>query len=40
MRLDQSQIFSKYPKFLKDHHALHFVLRFAAHGGQRRHRAV
>jgi len=33
---DQSQIFSKYPKFLKDHHALHFVcdsLRMAASGG-------
>jgi chemotaxis protein MotA len=33
---DQSVIFSKYPKFLKDHHALHFVcdsLRMAASGG-------
>jgi chemotaxis protein MotA len=33
---DQSTIFSKYPKFLKDHHALHFVcdsLRMAASGG-------
>jgi chemotaxis protein MotA len=33
---DKSQIFSKYPKFLKDHHALHFVcdsLRMAASGG-------
>lgn len=33
---DQSQIFSKYPNFLKDHHALHFVcdsLRMAASGG-------
>jgi chemotaxis protein MotA len=33
---DQSQIFSKYPKFLKDHHALHFVcdsLRMSATGG-------
>ncbi len=33
---DQSQIFSKYPKFLKDHHALNFVcdsLRMAASGG-------
>jgi chemotaxis protein MotA len=33
---DQSQIFSKYPKFLKDHHALHFVcdsLRMVASGG-------
>jgi chemotaxis protein MotA len=33
---DQSPIFSKYPKFLKDHHALHFVcdtLRMAAGGG-------
>src|SRR6267142_3046045 len=33
---DQSQIFSKYPKFLKDHHALAFVcdsLRMAASGG-------
>jgi chemotaxis protein MotA len=33
---DQSPIFSKYPKFLKDHHALHFVcdsLRMAASGG-------
>jgi len=33
---DQSQVFSKYPKFLKDHHALHFVcdsLRMAASGG-------
>ncbi|MBZ5659261.1 MAG: flagellar motor stator protein MotA [Acidobacteriia bacterium] len=33
---DQSPIFSKYPKFLKDHHAKHFVcdsLRMAASGG-------
>jgi chemotaxis protein MotA len=33
---DQSTIFSKYPKFLKDHHALAFVcdaLRMAASGG-------
>jgi chemotaxis protein MotA len=33
---DQSAVFSKYPKFLKDHHALHFVcdsLRMAASGG-------
>lgn len=33
---DQSPIFSKYPNFLKDHHALHFVcdsLRMAASGG-------
>jgi len=33
---DQSAIFSKYPKFLKDHHALAFVcdaLRMAASGG-------
>jgi chemotaxis protein MotA len=33
---DQSPIFSKYPKFLVDHHALHFVcdsLRMAASGG-------
>jgi chemotaxis protein MotA len=33
---DQSPVFSKYPKFLKDHHALHFVcdsLRMAASGG-------
>jgi len=33
---DQSQIFSQYPKFLKDHHALAFVcdsLRMAASGG-------
>jgi chemotaxis protein MotA len=33
---DQSQIFSKYPKFLHDHHALYFVcdsLRMAASGG-------
>jgi chemotaxis protein MotA len=33
---DQSQIFSKYPTFLKDHHALAFVcdaLRMAASGG-------
>jgi chemotaxis protein MotA len=33
---DQSTIFSKYPKFLKDHHALSFVcdaLRMAASGG-------
>src|ERR1700722_9481713 len=32
---DQSAIFSKYPKFLKDHHALHFVcdsIRMAASG--------
>src|SRR5258706_14412374 len=33
---DQSPIFSQYPKFLKDHHALHFVcdtIRMAAGGG-------
>lgn len=33
---DQSATFSKYPQFLKDHHALHFVcdsLRMAASGG-------
>src|SRR5215813_11706048 len=33
---DKSPVFSKYPKFLKDHHALHFVcdtLRMAATGG-------
>jgi chemotaxis protein MotA len=33
---DQSTVFSKYPEFLKDHHALHFVcdsLRMAASGG-------
>ncbi|HXP81350.1 MAG TPA: flagellar motor stator protein MotA [Verrucomicrobiae bacterium] len=33
---DQSTVFSKYPDFLKDHHALHFVcdsLRMAASGG-------
>src|ERR1700746_1369638 len=33
---DESQVFSKYPKFLRDHHALHFVcdsLRMAASGG-------
>ena len=33
---DKSPIFSKYPKFLKDHHALHFVcdtMRMAAGGG-------
>ncbi|HWZ54628.1 MAG TPA: flagellar motor stator protein MotA [Verrucomicrobiae bacterium] len=33
---DQSTVFSKYPLFLKDHHALHFVcdsLRMAASGG-------
>jgi chemotaxis protein MotA len=33
---DQSVVFSKYPKFLKDHHALHFVcdsLRMVASGG-------
>jgi chemotaxis protein MotA len=33
---DKSAIFSKYPKFLKDHHAAHFVcdsLRMAASGG-------
>ena len=33
---DQSTVFSKYPSFLKDHHALHFVcdsLRMAASGG-------
>jgi chemotaxis protein MotA len=33
---DKSAIFSKYPKFLKDHHALNFVcdsLRMAASGG-------
>jgi chemotaxis protein MotA len=33
---DKSPVFSKYPKFLKDHHALHFVcdtLRMAAGGG-------
>jgi len=33
---DNSPVFSKYPKFLKEHHALHFVcdtLRMAASGG-------
>ncbi len=33
---DKSPVFSKYPKFLKDHHALHFVcdtIRMAAGGG-------
>ena len=33
---DKSPVFSKYPKFLKDHHALHFVcdtIRLAAGGG-------
>ena len=33
---DKSPVFSKYPKFLNDHHALHFVcdtLRMAAGGG-------
>ncbi len=33
---EQSTVFSKYPKFLKDHHALNFVcdsLRMAASGG-------
>jgi chemotaxis protein MotA len=33
---DKSPVFSKYPKFLKDHHALYFVcdtLRMAASGG-------
>ncbi len=33
---EQSPIFSKYPKFLKDHHSLHFVcdtIRMAAGGG-------
>ena len=33
---DKSPVFSKYPKFLKDHHAMHFVcdsLRMAASGG-------
>ncbi len=33
---EKSPVFSKYPKFLKDHHALHFVcdsLRMAASGG-------
>ena len=33
---DKSPVFSKYPKFLKDHHALHFVcdtIRMAASGG-------
>lgn len=33
---DKSQIFSKYPKFMKDHHAVQFVcdsLRMAASGG-------
>jgi chemotaxis protein MotA len=33
---DKSPVFSKYPKFLKDHHAVHFVcdsLRMAASGG-------
>ena len=33
---DQSPIFSQYPKFLQDHHALHFVcdtIRMAAGGG-------
>jgi chemotaxis protein MotA len=33
---DKSPVFSKFPKFLKDHHALHFVcdtIRMAASGG-------
>src|SRR5437660_564758 len=33
---DKSPVFSKYPKFLKEHHALHFVcdtIRMAASGG-------
>jgi chemotaxis protein MotA len=33
---DKSPVFSKYPKFLKDHHAMHFVcdtIRMAAGGG-------
>ena len=33
---DKSPVFSKYPKFMKDHHAMHFVcdsLRMAASGG-------
>src|SRR6267142_4854329 len=33
---DQSPVFSQYPKFMKDHHALHFVcdtIRMAAGGG-------
>jgi chemotaxis protein MotA len=33
---DKSPVFSKYPKFLKDHHALHFVcdtIRMASGGG-------
>ena len=33
---DKSPVFSKYPKFLKDHHALAFVcdtIRMAAGGG-------
>src|ERR1700724_770085 len=33
---DKSPVFSKYPKFLKNHHALHFVcdtIRMAAGGG-------
>ncbi len=37
---EQSTIFSKYPKFLKDHHALGVRVRFGAHGLQRRHRAL
>ena len=37
---EQSAIFSKYPKFLKDHHALGVRVRFGAHGLQRRHRAL
>lgn len=33
---DKSQLFSKYPKFIKDHHAVHFVcdtLRMSISGG-------
>ena len=33
---EKSPVFSKYPKFLKNHHALHFVcdtLRMAVTGG-------
>ncbi len=37
---EQSAIFSKYPNFLNDHHALAFVLRFDSHGVQRRDRTL
>ena len=37
---DKSPVFSKYPKFLKDHHALPLCVRHHSHGRRRRRRAL